>query len=189
MSSSDSCSHGSGDAAPPFASTQASTPEARAAIHHAPARRQRCARSGPGRSSSALFGPRLSAGALLLAVMTAATSALADARTEARRHFKAGMELIADKKYEQGLKELEKANEILPHPNVTFNIARAHAEAGNLAQAISAYRQYLQSDPPDREKVSQIVQQLDARLNAQRAAAAEPPQPSLPPPEPPKPKP
>lgn len=188
MSSSDSCSHGSGDDAPPFASTQASTPEARAAIHHAPARHRRGARSSLGRSS-APFGARLSAGALLLAVMTAATGALADARTEARRHFKAGMELIADKKYEQGLKELEKANEILPHPNVTFNIARAHAEAGNLAPAIAAYRQYLQSDPPDREKVSQLVQQLDARLNAQRAAAAEPPQPPPPPPEPLKPKP
>ena len=65
---------------------------------------------------------------------------LRQARPEARagredgrgaRAFKAGMELIGKGNYGQGIQELEKANEIAPHPNVLFNIARAEAAAGN----------------------------------------------------------
>ncbi|NUQ78581.1 MAG: TonB-dependent receptor [Polyangiaceae bacterium] len=97
---------------------------------------------------------------------------MADARTEARRHFKTGMSLIAKGNYAEGIAELEEANRILPHPNVTFNIARAHAEAGNLEQAIAAYREYLSSDPADREKVERIVKELEGTLATQKAWAA-----------------
>ena len=62
------------------------------------------------------------------------------ARTEARRHFKTGMSLVEKKRFPEGIKELEKAYELLPHPNVAFNIAQAQAEAGNLDFAIRAYR-------------------------------------------------
>ncbi|MCC6556297.1 MAG: tetratricopeptide repeat protein, partial [Polyangiaceae bacterium] len=140
-------------------------------------------RAPRGRSRS--VARALAALAALLAAASISTVALADARTEARRHFKAGMELIAQKKYDAGIKELEKANEILPHPNVTFNIARAHAEAGNFEQAIAAYRAYLASDPPDREAVTKIVQQLEDKRIAQQRAAAE----AAKPPAPPKPEP
>src|SRR5260370_42163224 len=84
--------------------------------------------------------------ALGAAVLLFSSPAHADARTEARRHFKTGMQLIQNKQYADGIAELEKANEILPHPNVTYNIARAHAEAGNLEQAVAAYKQYLATD-------------------------------------------
>jgi outer membrane receptor for ferrienterochelin and colicin len=172
MSSSDSRSHGPRDA------LQALAPPHEASSARPPA--PRCARA------EARLGARLAACALALAAVTTSTGALADARTEARVHFKAGMELIAQKKFDQGIRELEKANEILPHPNVTFNIARAHAEAGNIEQALAAYREYLGSDPPDRDKAAQIVAQLEQRLAAQRAAAAAPPPP---PPERPTPRP
>lgn len=115
---------------------------------------------------------RLAAASLAIAASLLASSALADARTEARRHFKTGMTLIAKGDYDEGIKELEEANRILPHPNVTFNIARAHAEAGNLEQAIAAYRDYLASDPADREKVEKIVKELEGTLATQKAWAA-----------------
>ncbi|MGK4003091.1 porin family protein [Sorangium sp. So ce1036] len=115
---------------------------------------------------------KLFACAVLLGAMTAARGALADARTEARLHFRAGMELIAQKRFEEGIRQLQKAHEILPHPNVVFNIARAHAEAENIEQAIAAYREYLASDPPDRVQVTRFVEHLEQRLAAQRAAAA-----------------
>jgi iron complex outermembrane receptor protein len=111
----------------------------------------------------------LAAAAFALFATLVPSSALADARTEARRHFKTGMELIAKKKYVEGIQELEKANEILPHPNVMFNIARAHAELGNLEQAIASYKEYIASDPPDREKVSGILKELEDKLATQRA--------------------
>lgn len=114
----------------------------------------------------------LIASALALATLLGSTSALADVRTEARRHFKAGMGLVDKKKFPEAIKELEKAYELLPHPNVAFNIAQAQAEAGNLDLAVRAYRTYLQSDPPDRVDVSKIMQELEEKLAAQKAAAA-----------------
>jgi iron complex outermembrane receptor protein len=115
---------------------------------------------------------RLAAAAIAIAASLLASSALADARTEARRHFKNGMTLIAKGNYTEGIAELEEADRILPHPNVTFNIARAHAEAANLEQAIAAYREYLASDPADREKVEKIVKELEGTLATQKAWAA-----------------
>ncbi|WP_438023139.1 TonB-dependent receptor domain-containing protein [Sorangium sp. So ce233] len=164
MSSSDSCSHGrrdAGPALPPTNDARAARPRGRAALAR-----------------------RLCACAALVGAMAAARGARADARTEARLHFRAGMELIAQKQYDEGIRQLLKANEILPHPNVVFNIARAHAEAGNIEQALAAYREYIASDPPDREQVTRIVAQLEQRLAAQRAAPApEPQQPAAPAPQ------
>lgn len=119
------------------------------------------------RSRLALF-----ASALALAATVRSTPALADTRTEARHHFKTGMELVGKKRYVDGIKELEKAYEILPHANVAFNIAQAQAEAGNIDLAIRAYKTYLKSDPPDRVEVAVIVQQLEDKVAAQKAAAA-----------------
>src|SRR5215470_12984576 len=87
----------------------------------------------------------LVAAALALAATLHAGSASAGVREEARRHFKAGMALIAQKKLVEGIKELEKAYEIYPHPNVAYNVATAQAELGNLELAIGAYRTYLDS--------------------------------------------
>jgi iron complex outermembrane receptor protein len=101
-------------------------------------------------------------------------NAHADARTEARRHFKAGMELIAKGRYDAAVEELKRANEILPHPNVTYNIGRAYLEAGNLEQAVAAFRDYVATDPPDRAAVDKQITELDERIAQQKAAAAAP---------------
>lgn len=168
MSSSDSCSHRRRDAVPALDPT-----------HDARAARPRRARA---------LQRKLLACAVAFGAMTAARGALADARTEARLHFRAGMDLIAQKQFDEGIRQLQKANEILPHPNVTFNIARAHAEAGHIEQALAAYREYIASDPPDREQVTRIVEQLEQRLAAQRTAAIpEPKQPPAPAPQQPAP--
>ncbi len=123
----------------------------------------------------------------LLALAFAALSpraAWADARTEARRHFRLGMQLIAQKHYTDGIAELQKANELVPHPNVTFNIARAQAEAGNIEAAIASYKEYLASDPPDRAAAAQVLAQLEDKLAAQKAAEKPPPPPTPVPPTP-----
>jgi len=114
-----------------------------------------------------------------LAALLASPSAWADARTEARGHFKKGMDSIANGRYEIGIAELKRANEILPHPSVIYNIARAYAEAGDLPNAVLYYHQYLDADPPDRDEVSQIVQNVEARIRRQQAAAAQAAAPSV----------
>jgi tetratricopeptide (TPR) repeat protein len=80
------------------------------------------------------------------------------------------MEAISNGKYEDGISELQKAYEILPHPNVLYNIARAYAESGDLENAVTNYRKYLDGNPPDRADVVQIVQNLEARITRQQAS-------------------
>ena len=73
---------------------------------------------------------RMVAGLVLGALALTSAGALADERTEARTHFKKGMAEIADGRYDSGIEELKKAYDILPHPNVLYNIARAYAGPG-----------------------------------------------------------
>ncbi len=106
------------------------------------------------------------------AVLAWAGGAWADARSEARGHFRKGMSAISNGRYEEGIAELQRAYEILPHPNVLYNIARAHAESGDLEGAVASYNKYLEGSPSDREEVQQIVQNLEGRIKRQQAVAA-----------------
>ncbi|MBX3247131.1 MAG: TonB-dependent receptor [Myxococcales bacterium] len=117
----------------------------------------------PGRSTSAATAAML--------VMLAATPALGDVRTEARRHFRRGMDLVAAGQLEEGIAELELAYETLPHPNVLYNIGRAYAEAGRYEDAIEYFERYVESDPPDRAEVQTFLSALQARIAARRGGA------------------
>lgn len=110
-----------------------------------------------------------------LGVMCATVPALADARTEARTHFRKGMSMISNGQYDEGIDELKVAYDTLPHPNVLYNIARAYVEMGDLESAIEYYKEYEATNPPDKEEVAAVVSALEQRLARQRAtlAAAE----------------
>ena len=99
--------------------------------------------------------------ALVAAVVLIPTWSFADARVEARRHFKTGMALIADGKLEDGISELLEAYSIRPHPNVLFNIGRAYETAGRNADALTFYNRYLDANPPDADQVRQRVARLE----------------------------
>lgn len=116
---------------------------------------------------------RVVAAFLAVVLVLQSTPALADARTEARSHFKKGMESITAGKYDEGIGELQKAYQLLPHPNVLYNIARAYAEAGDLEQATAYFRKYLEGNPPDKEEAAQILKNLEARIKRQQQAARE----------------
>ena len=120
----------------------------------------------------------IAASALALScVVGSVEQAHADVRTDARGHFRNGMALIQEGRLEQGVQELETAYDLLPHPNVLYNIARAYAEAGQYERAIEFYERYLDTDPPDREEVDLFVKALDQRLAARKDERAEnPPQ-------------
>ncbi len=94
-------------------------------------------------------------------------TARADVRTEARQHFRRGMELVSSGQLDAGIAELEQAYEILPHPNVLYNLGRACAEGGRYEDAIEYFERYLLSDPVDREEVAGYVAALEERLDVQ----------------------
>ncbi len=138
--------------------------------------RERGVTSSP-RSARARRGSAL--GLALALVAAFAVPASADVRTEARRHFRRGMDLVTRGQLEAGILELEVAYRTLPHPNVLYNIGRAYAEAGRYSEAIEHFERYLESDPPDRVEVLSFLEALRARLPATPAAgpptSAEPP--------------
>src|SRR3954447_15222128 len=113
----------------------------------------------------------LLSGLLAVVLVLQATPVLADARTEARSHFKKGMDSINAGKYDDGISELQKAYQLLPHPNVLYNIARAYAEAGDLDEAVTYFRKYLEGNPPDKDETSQVLKNLEARIKRQQQAA------------------
>ncbi len=114
----------------------------------------------------------LGGASIALSLVFASSQAFAGEKEEARRHFKTGMEAISNGQYEKGIKELQQAYEILPHPNVLYNIARAYAESGDLESAVKIYRQYLAGNPPDKEDIETVVRALESRLAKSKAAAA-----------------
>lgn len=104
------------------------------------------------------------AAVVLLVALFLPLVARADPRVEARRHFKNGMALIADGKYDDGISELLEAYAIKPHPNVLFNVAKAYEAAGRQQEALDYYRRYLDANPPDSGPVKEKVEKLEAAL-------------------------
>lgn len=116
---------------------------------------------------------RIAAGLALGIIVLSSRGARADERTEARAHFKKGMAAIAEGHYDVGIEELKSAYDILPHPNVLYNIARAYVDTGDLEDAIAYYRKYLEGDPKDRDEVAQMVANLQERIRKQQAMVLE----------------
>src|SRR6266404_9999542 len=110
----------------------------------------------------------------------ASPAALADSRADAKRHFREGMSLIAAGQVERGIAELKQAYAIKPHPDVLYDIAKAYVEMGNIPEALSYFRQYVATDPVDKEQVLSVMQRLQAAIGPGASAPAAPqPQPQL----------
>src|SRR5438309_5184468 len=117
--------------------------------------------------------------AILLAVLLA-PPALADARSDAKRHFREGMSLIGAGQIERGIGELKQAYAIKPHPDVLYDIAKAYVDLGDIPEALNYFRQYVATDPVDKEQVQAVIQRLQAAIGS-----APPPPPAMdaPPPD------
>jgi hypothetical protein len=62
---------------------------------------------------------------------------------EADRAFKDGVARFKEGKYTQALAEFERAYQIAPHPLVLYNIAGCYRELARHAEAVRAYKQFL----------------------------------------------
>ncbi len=111
---------------------------------------------------------------LLVLLSLLVREAQAEPKDEARRHFSEGLELIAAGDYDEGIEAFEKAYELVPHPSVLYNIARAYADAGDYENALLYFELYLDTEPPDREEVEGYVALLHSRLGDGGAVDEEP---------------
>lgn len=95
----------------------------------------------------------------------------------AREYFRDGMRAFDEHRYSDAITQFRRASELVPSADLTFNIARAQEELGELDAAIESYRRYLRDrvDPPDREAVEEHIRQLEERAEAQRLRSREVP--------------
>src|SRR5205085_2512298 len=97
-------------------------------------------------------------------LLCASGQALADARSEARSHYRQGLELLANGQTERAIEEFKAAYAIRPHPDALYNIARAYVDLGNIPEALSYFRRYLANDPEDKAQVEQVMARLQAAI-------------------------
>src|SRR2546428_3252108 len=103
-----------------------------------------------------------------------APARLTEAGWEAKRHFRDGMSLIGAGQVERGIAELKQAYAIKPHPDVLYDIAKAYVDLGDIPEALNYFRQYVATDPVDKEQVQAIIQRLQSAIGS-----AAPPPPAM----------
>ncbi len=108
----------------------------------------------------------------------------ADAKAQAKLHFKLGLTYYGAGDYKHAIDEYQTAYRLLPLPDFLFNVAQAYRLEGDRARALQFYARYLLVDPDGRgaDEARQHMQEL----KAQEAAAAKPtpPKPATPTPKP-----
>src|SRR5437764_9528187 len=114
----------------------------------------------------------------LVALLAAPATALADARSDAKRHFRDGMALIAAGQLERGIAELKQAYAIKPHADLLYNIARAYVDLGRIPEALDYFHRYVATDPDDRAQVEAVMARLSGAIGA-RPPVAQTPAPSV----------
>ncbi|MEE2901912.1 MAG: TonB-dependent receptor [Myxococcota bacterium] len=107
-------------------------------------------------------------------LLLTSSRALADARSQARRFFQQGIELLKKGELTEAIESFVSANEILPHPDVQYNIARACNDAKRYTEAIYWYNEYLKQDSPpsDKEEVLGIIETLTALSTPKQSTAS-----------------
>jgi len=108
---------------------------------------------------------------LLFVLLLSPSLAHADARDDARRAFRRGMDLIASGEQLAGIESLQKAHELMPHPSVLYNIGLAFSDLGLTRSAIDYLNRYVASDPPDAATVRGLVIVLERQLGAEMPPA------------------
>ena len=112
---------------------------------------------------------------VLVAVLLLAAPALAAPKKdqpsaeqkEADKHFKSGVALYKEAKFNEALAEFERAYEIAPHPLVLNNIAACHREMSNYGLAVKYYRRFLEEGKGKvpAARIAEAQKDLDAILN------------------------
>jgi len=101
---------------------------------------------------------------LLFALLAISGTAHADARGDARTHYRNGLELLANGQTERAIEEFKAAYAIRPHPDALYNIARAYVDLGNIPEALNYFRRYIANDPEDKEQVLAVMNRLNAAI-------------------------
>ena len=92
-----------------------------------------------------------------------AQDAQSAAETPAQAAYRAGVEHFKAGRFEDAIREFNKAYRLDPNPVLVFNMARAFEETKQYAPAIEFYKRYLSMAPdsPDRQAVEDSIRTLE----------------------------
>ncbi|MCA9619864.1 MAG: tetratricopeptide repeat protein, partial [Myxococcales bacterium] len=144
-------------------------------------------------------GPSRWAALLLIAAASAASPAVARAQAPAEgekptidqaamvERFDEAQALYREGRFGEAAAILHELIEVRPEPVLYYNLARAHDGNGELAEALTSYRRYLELAPEvaDRGAIERRIATLEAQLAERERLAEAPPPPPAPPPAPP----
>lgn len=155
-----------------------------------PARRSaQTERRRPGAMGTLVVRAWLGCGLVLPQLAGAAPTAAAKSadkdrqrKEQARQLFNEGTVLYDLRKFEQAIESFERAYKVYPNAAFLFNLAQAHRMAGNHADAIGFYNNYLRRvpDAPNADDVKKFIAELEAAKNTPAVAPALPPPPPQP---------
>ncbi len=102
----------------------------------------------------------------------AASSASGDEalQREAKARYDAGFAAYRDGRFEAAIAAFVAADQLLPRPALSYNIAKAYARLDDTAHALSYFREYLRRDPdaPNGAEVRRAIARLEHALSARQ---------------------
>ena len=114
---------------------------------------------------------------VILALVLCATSVAAPSRelkARAKRYVADGIVAQQAGRYDEAISLYTFAHELIPHPELLFNLGQAHRMRGDKPAALRYYREYLAAEPTGRaaQESTEWATQIEAELKAQAEAEA-----------------
>ena len=126
--------------------------------------------------------------AMIIAVTATFRAAYADPKADAKLEVEAGLAAQTAGKYDEAIAHYKRAYDMVPHPEILFDLGQAHRLNGELEAAYDAYMLYLSSDPNGRlsKEAAHWAGELEKQIEARKAAvkSVEPVKPVEPTPTP-----
>ncbi len=115
---------------------------------------------------------------ILLALFVAALAprvALADARSDARAHYQAGVKAYGSGDFRAAIKEFSTAQQLAPADLNNYNLALCYDKLGEAEPAIQYYRAFLDKQPnaDKRAEIEASIARLEGALKSAAAKRAE----------------
>lgn len=89
-------------------------------------------------------------------------------KAKAKAHYMKGKQAFDRQEYASALTEYERAYQTLPLPGLLFNIGQCHRNLGHDAEAVKAFKLYLEKSPDadNRAAVEKLIEEMETRLAA-----------------------
>jgi len=103
---------------------------------------------------------------------------------DARKHFEAGESYFKTSDYEGALREFQMAHRLSKRPLILLSIAAVYERMGRLQETIDSLKQYLVDEPQTKERatIELRIENLQRRVDEQKATASAPTASTEPPP-------